>query len=82
VIQDVTLLYSTYIGAIPLVTGLVQVAKATKLPSEFAPIASMVFGWGVVVLLGSTLISAILPGIILGLASSGLYSTVKSYAGA
>jgi hypothetical protein len=74
--------------ALPVVTGLVEVAKQTGVPSKLAPLASLLLGVLVMVLLawsgalegmedpisGST----ILGGLISGLGASGLYSGGKA----
>jgi len=66
------------LGAIPLVIGLVQVAKAMKLPDNFAPLASLVLGCALVALTGATWQASLVQGIIVGLSASGLYSGGKA----
>lgn len=72
------------IGAIPLTTGLVQVAKGTGLPSKLAPLCSLAIGVALMFLvapLGDIVWqSAIIQGLLAGLAASGLYSGGKTTA--
>lgn len=71
---------ATYAGLVPVVVALVEVAKGLYLPSNYAPILGIVFGWGLAWVLGAGLVGAILPGVLIGLTASGLYSSVKSFA--
>lgn len=71
---------------VPVIVALVQWLKAQGLPSRWAPVASVAAGTilAVVALLAQRYpsagdwIGAILVGIILGLAASGLYSGQKA----
>ena len=65
------------VAIVPIVLGLVQVAKSVGLPSQYAPILSIIFGIGMVLLAGAVWQVAIAQGIIIGLASSGLFSGSK-----
>jgi len=70
------------VAAIPVALGLVQVIKALKLPSKFAPLASLVIGIGLIALLPELSWQAtIAQGLIVGLAASGLWSGSKSLIG-
>lgn len=68
------------LAATPLVTGLVEVAKRSGLPSRYAPIASLVFALPVMALLvdDPTSREAFIAAIGAGLASSGLYSGLQA----
>lgn len=67
------------------VTGLVQVGKSVGLSSRFAPLVSILLG--VLLLVAhffsyqtdKALFEAVLQGIVLGLASSGLYSSTQTF---
>ncbi len=60
-----------------MVLALVQVLKKAGLPSRFAPVASIVLGLGAVFAVDHQSIAWI-PGIIVGLSASGLWSGSKS----
>lgn len=62
--------------------GITELFKNFGLPSRFAPLLSLVLGVAVV-FLSAGKISALLvvPGIIVGLTASGLYSGAKTLAG-
>ena len=66
------------IGAIPLALGLVAAIKLTGLPKEYAPLLSIVIGICLVALTGIAWQAMIAQGIIIGLASSGLWSGSKN----
>lgn len=66
------------IAIVPVIIGLVSVAKGAGLPDRFAPILAIVFGIGLVALTGPVLAAIIAQGIIAGLAAAGLYSGVKA----
>ena len=66
------------VGAVPVVVGLVQVAKSSGLPSRLAPLASLAVGAGLVALTGATWQETIARGAIVGLAASGLWSGGKA----
>lgn len=63
---------------VPIVLGLVEVAKRLNLPSKYAPLASILIGIGLVALTGVIWQAVIVQGIIVGLAASGLWSGVKT----
>jgi len=71
----------TNIALVAVVVGVVQAVKiATDLNSKYVPVVSIVFGIvGVGLFAGFGFNSALL-GIITGLSSCGLYSSVKSVA--
>lgn len=78
--MDPQILTMASIG-IPVVAGLVEVAKRLGIPSRFAPIASLVFGFifSALMLAEFSTVWA-LTGIITGLSASGLYSGAKAIA--
>ena len=59
---------------IPVVIGLIAVAKQTGLPTRFAPLAALVLGIALTALTGTSWQADILQGIITGLSAAGLYS--------
>lgn len=66
----------------PVVTGLVQVIKlAFNLPSEMAPLTSVVIGAIVGALVFPAWGTGVFVGIIIGLAASGLYDFGKKTLG-
>jgi len=67
------------IAAIPVTLGLVQVIKlAFCLPDRFAPLTSIIVGILLVWLTNPGLTNAVIPGIIIGLSASGLWSGSKA----
>jgi hypothetical protein len=66
--------------AIPVVLGLVSVAKISGLPERWAALSSVVLGLIVATLLGFSggWKEIVLAGIVLGLSASGLYSGSKA----
>jgi hypothetical protein len=66
--------------AIPVVLGLVSVAKISGLPERWAALGSVVLGLIVAALLGFSggWKEIVLAGIVLGLSASGLYSGAKA----
>ena len=69
------------LAAIPVVIGLVQVVKnLTFVGSQYAPIASLVIGIGLMALTGIEWQAFVVQGLIVGLAASGLYSGFRSVA--
>jgi len=66
------------IALAPVVTGLVSIAKKVGLPKQFSPLVAIGLGIALnVVLMGMT-DENFIQGIVIGLASSGLYSGGKS----
>ncbi len=64
---------------VPVIVGLVAVAKEIGLPSRFASLVSLVFAVGITFLFtGQVSGVSVLIGIVTGLAASGLYSGTKS----
>jgi len=72
---------TSFLALIPVVVGLVQVAKKIGLRGKYAPIVAILFGIGGSFLLGGSWTEVILAGVIVGLSSSGLYSGTKSTVG-
>ncbi len=64
------------LALIPIVIGLIQVAKMAGLPSKYAPIGALILGVVGALILGGPIGVAILSGLIVGLSASGLYSGV------
>ena len=74
-----TFIFSPIIVAIiPVLVGLVTVAKEVGLPSKYAPLTSVVMGVGLVALTGVAWQAFVVQGIIAGLSASGLYSGTKA----
>lgn len=73
------------VALVPLIVGVVQVAKLTGLPDRFAPLASLILGLVLSAGLGLSqndfTAESLLVGIALGLSASGLYSGVKASVG-
>lgn len=61
------------VATIPITIGLVQVAKRIGLKSEFAPLLSILFGFGLVAIAGASWQQIIAQGILVGLCASGLF---------
>lgn len=75
--QDIT---TPFLVAVPIVLGLVQVAKTSGLPTKWAPLLSVIFGvvaaYGIA---GFDFTGAVaIQGLIVGLSSAGLWSGVKT----
>lgn len=68
------------LAVIPLVLGLVAVVKSIGLPSRFAPLASIAIGAGLLAVTGAVWQVALIQGIVVGLAASGLWSGGKALA--
>lgn len=67
------------LSLVPVVVGLVEVAKKTGLPSRYASVASLVLGVAAVWVLQQNV--EWLPGALTGLAASGLWSGTKAVVG-
>ena len=77
--ENVLNLSPLVMATVPVIVALVQGAKQMGLPGKFAPVASMVFGIGLVFLTGPAGWTAVaVQGILAGLAASGLYSGGKA----
>lgn len=66
------------VACAPVVIGLVQVAKTVGLSARFSPLASVVFGIGLVALTGIAWQAFLVQGIIIGLVASGLWAGSKA----
>lgn len=66
---------------VPIVVGLVEVAKGIGLPPRFAPIAAIALGVGLSFLSGLSWQTSAVQGILIGLAASGLWSGARALAG-
>ena len=63
---------------VPIIVGLVKVAKVAKLQSRYAPLLSLALGVAGASLLVGFSGGAVLGGLIAGLTASGLFSGVKA----
>lgn len=66
------------VAIVPVVVGLVSIAKGVGIPSKYAPVASLAIGIALVALTGVAWQAFVVQGIIAGLAASGLYSGTKA----
>ena len=68
------------VAIIPLIVGIVELAKKLGLPDKFAAVLSAILGVviGLVYVAPENPPKAILVGLSMGLAASGLYSGVKN----
>jgi len=67
------------IALIPIIVALVGLAKKTGLRAKWAPWAALILGVGAAfVYVSADWRQAVLAGIVMGLASSGLYSAGKA----
>ncbi|HLR79422.1 MAG TPA: hypothetical protein VK119_02420 [Bacillota bacterium] len=68
------------VALIPLIVGLVELLKGFGLPKKWLPIVSILFGItaGVLYVHPDDLKGAIIVGLMLGMAASGLYSGTKN----
>ena len=65
---------------VPLILGLVEVAKRVGLPDKWSPILSVVLGLlaGVLLLSPEDIRRGVVVGLALGLSATGLYSGTKN----
>jgi len=65
---------------VAIITGLVSLSKEAGLPTKWSPLLSLLFGMlaGIFYISPGDLLGGILNGIVLGLASVGLYSGPKN----
>jgi hypothetical protein len=73
-----TLIDPIIFALVPLVTGLVEILKATGLNSKYAPISSLGLGILLTTVLTNDVSAIILGGIVVGLMASGFYSGAKA----
>ena len=66
---------------VPLTIALVEFAKRVGMPSRFAPFLAIVLGIGLTLSDGIFYVEKLIQGIMVGLASCGLYSGTKSIIG-
>lgn len=66
--------------AVPIIIGLVEVAKRSGLPSKWSALLALVLGVGMGIFLVETapLAQKVVAGAIVGLAASGLYSGARA----
>ena len=67
---------------VPVVLGVVQVAKVAGMSSRYAPLVSLMLGvLGAIFLVGAVDKASALQGVIAGLSACGLWSGFKATAG-
>lgn len=70
------------VGAVPLIIGLMQLAKSLGLPSKLAGLGAVVLGVGMSFLYSyysaEIWYTALVTGLAVGLSAAGLYSVVKN----
>lgn len=68
------------VAIIPVIVGLIEVAKRAGLPKRFSPILAIALGIlaGIVYLESGSIKEGVLKGIAIGLASVGLYSGTRN----
>lgn len=67
----------TLAGGVPVIVGLAEVIKELGVPPRFVPIVDILLGIGwSLVLLGFSPVN-VLEGVVIGLASAGLYRSTK-----
>lgn len=66
---------------IPVILGVVEIAKGFGLPSKYASLLSVVLGIGLMLLAvgDASIRTNILQGVVYGLSASGLYSGSKGF---
>lgn len=70
------------VAMIPVVVGLSAIARGLNLPERFSPLTDIIFGIGLVTLVGGTVWQGdIVQGIIIGLSAAGLYNGSKVVTG-
>jgi len=71
-----------YLGGVPLVIALVQVAKMWFSDTRIYPIIAIILGIvleiGIGAAIGAGIITSVIVGLIVGLAAAGLYSGVST----
>lgn len=70
----------TFSALVAIVVGLTEVAKKAGLSSRYAPILSIVIGLILSVIANTSVLTAqevVMTGLVIGLTSSGFYSSVK-----
>lgn len=63
---------------VPVIVGIVEVAKKTGLPSQYASMTAIILGVILVTILAGLSVVNAIVGIVLGLSASGLWSVGKS----
>lgn len=65
---------------VPLILGLIEIAKGTGLPTKWSPVLAVSLGilLGVLILYPENLGQGVIVGIGLGLSATGLYSGTKN----
>ena len=70
---------------IAIVVGLIQIAKGLKLPAKFSPLLALVLGVSLSFIVRGILnvewTVSIIQGLVIGLTSVGLYSSIKNTVG-
>ena len=76
------LLSPELLAIVPLTVGLVAALRGFGIPSQYAPVASILTGVALAFLVVTTVPEVILGGLAIGLMASGLYSGGKTILGA
>lgn len=66
---------------VPIILGIVQALKSTKIPDSYAPIISIVIGVLIAFVIADNTVTwghNVIGGLIYGLSASGLYSGTKA----
>ena len=63
---------------VPVILGVVQVAKIAGLPSKWAPLLSVLCGVSVALLVDGVTVESGFLGVLAGLSASGLWSGTKA----
>lgn len=67
-----------FLVLVPVVLGVVQIAKTSGIPSRFAPLTSLILGVAGTIFLGDFSAASAIQGLIVGLSAAGLWSGVKA----
>ena len=65
------------VGVVPLILGVVEAIKRLGVPSQFAPLISVVVGVAITLFTTGTGVESVINGVLLGLSASGLWSGGK-----
>lgn len=69
------------LAIVPIVLALVQACKTIGLDGKFAPFLAIVLGGVLYGFQTGQIVGAIMPGVVIGLSASGLFSGSKSFIG-
>lgn len=80
--MDILTLSTLTIAAIPITVALSAVVRRIGLPDNYSPIADILFGIGLVAIVGGVSWQAdIVQGLLVGLSAAGLYNAPQIVAG-